>query len=459
MLLYSTRIQNRLIIRLFLLIYVFLSPTLTIQFSSVFAFSTTNKYKFSNQFIGTCTCTSCIQSYRIHRSLSQLIPIWNTFHQYNTNTNIRIPTSQQLQYSMLSSSSSSSNAATTSSSTTTKLEIDAQDDDNDKTQPQQSRRPEFVLSVKEYLYHHHPTTSTKEEENNSSSCSNSSSINNDNIDSLQQQINTNKIQFILASQSPRRKEILDMMGLQNRYTVIPSPLNETFVQNLLRNNHHNTNISSNNNSLNPMDYVRTLAEQKAYAVAYDLKGNINTSCTTLLILGSDTIVVLTTGTNNTIILEKPKDQNDAMQMLQSLQGRSHQVYTGVALIQVTINKTKDDINATTTSNNNNKSSNNRVLYQDGVDKYKCINQNGDETTTTRTTIRLVQSFVECTTVYMSQINNNDILSYITKTNESYDKAGAYGIQGIGGQYITKIDGDFFNVRCFCFFLNIILCFF
>ena len=66
-----------------------------------------------------------------------------------------------------------------------------------------------------------------------------------------------KIHLILASQSPRRREILDMMGLQNRYRVTPSPLDESLLQQQLR-------------DIEPIEYTRTLALEKAMALAKSL---------------------------------------------------------------------------------------------------------------------------------------------------------------------------------------------
>ena len=105
-------------------------------------------------------------------------------------------------------------------------------------------------------------------------------------------------------------------------------------------------------------------------------------------IGSDTVVVF-----NDKILEKPKDVNNAKEMLSSLSGNTHIVASGVALI----NKNKD-----------------------------------------------IETFVQTTKVTFGKISQPMIDSYI-ETKEPYDKAGGYGMQAIAGQFITGIDGCYFNV--------------
>jgi septum formation protein len=107
--------------------------------------------------------------------------------------------------------------------------------------------------------------------------------------------------LILASQSPRRKELLAQIGLT--FTVKQSDCEEKIE------------------GTDPEEIVKSLSRQKAKAVAENAeKGYI--------VLGADTIVVL-----DGRILGKPRDEEDAFRMLQGLQGREHMVYTGVTLIQ------------------------------------------------------------------------------------------------------------------------------
>lgn len=107
--------------------------------------------------------------------------------------------------------------------------------------------------------------------------------------------------IILASKSPRRTEILSLMGI--KHIIIPSSEEEII-----------------NLSLTPKEVVKSLAYQKASSISKDHPSD--------LVIGSDTIVVI-----NDQILGKPKDYNDAVRMLTLLQNNTHQVMTGVSLIK------------------------------------------------------------------------------------------------------------------------------
>lgn len=131
----------------------------------------------------------------------------------------------------------------------------------------------------------------------------------------------------------------------------------------------------------PERIVEQLAKRKASAVATNYKEG--------LIIGSDTIVVL-----DSTILGKPKDDQEAFHMLSSLQGRVHFVYTGLAIIDV-------------------KSGTIRESHK-------------------RTEVR------------MRPLTTEEIHGYIA-TGEPRDKAGAYGIQGIGATLVEGIIGDYFTV--------------
>ena len=110
------------------------------------------------------------------------------------------------------------------------------------------------------------------------------------------------------------------------------------------------------------------------------------------VIGADTIVVL-----RREILGKPKDAADAARMLSELSGRAHEVMTGVCVIDI------------------------------------CEGKRVSEA-----------SFSECTKVYVSRLTPQDIEDDIA-TGEPFDKAGAYGIQGTFARYIERIDGDYNNV--------------
>ena len=170
------------------------------------------------------------------------------------------------------------------------------------------------------------------------------------------------MEFILASASPRRAELLKQIGLD--FKIIPSTFQES------------TSLRSD-----PVELVTDLALNKAQQVAQ----NISTG----LIIGADTIVFL-----EGRILGKPSGVDEANRMLASLSGKIHQVFTGIALIEVPGWKTKVDY--------------------------------------------------ETTRVKFRSLSKRDIDAYIS-TREPFDKAGAYGIQGKGAILVEGIDGCYFNV--------------
>ncbi len=193
------------------------------------------------------------------------------------------------------------------------------------------------------------------------------------------------VRLILASQSPRRREILDMMGLTGRYLVQPSPLDEEKLQKELA-----------NQSFAPKDYAKKLAESKAHALAEEMSNSsVEYEQEYTLLLGSDTIVDL-----EGEILEKPKTEDDAKTMLSKLSGSWHEVHTGVAL-------------------------------------YKMTHSEGG-------VVELVSSFTDTARVKFTSLSVEDINAYVG-TGEPMDKAGSYGIQGIGGQMVERMEGDFFTV--------------
>ena len=171
--------------------------------------------------------------------------------------------------------------------------------------------------------------------------------------------------LILASQSPRRQEILTLGGFE--FSVCPADA-EWAPEGLL-----------------PFDRVRELARSKAAQVAKNHPNSI--------VLGSDTMVVL--GEN---ALGKPRDEQDAVEMLMNLQGRTHEVMTGVWIIE-----TDSDGNA---------------VKEDG--------------------------FTDVTTVDFWAFSRDEAAEYVA-TGEPMDKAGAYGIQGKGMRLVKGINGDFFTV--------------
>ncbi|OKP96297.1 nucleoside triphosphate pyrophosphatase [Paenibacillus sp. P46E] len=170
--------------------------------------------------------------------------------------------------------------------------------------------------------------------------------------------------IILASGSPRRRELLTLLGLP--FEVISSDADESTAPGLV-----------------PEDIVRSLALRKAEAVL---------SCAgerASVIVGSDTIVVL-----DGQVLGKPLDPQDSRAMLKLLQGRTHQVYTGVACI--------------------------------GLPEEKTVVRH------------------RVTSVTMRAMSMDEISAYIA-TGEPADKAGSYAIQGLGSTLVERIEGCYFNV--------------
>jgi len=172
--------------------------------------------------------------------------------------------------------------------------------------------------------------------------------------------------LILASASPRRKELLQLSGL--RLKVIPADIDE-----------ENFALSS------PEDIVRGLSQSKGELVAAKHPDHF--------VLAADTIVVIQNGSKFTV-LGKPKNDAHAVEMLSNLSGREHQVYTGYHLT----NKTK----------------------------------------------KQTRAGVVATTVHFAELQPAEIKSYVA-TGEPLDKAGAYGIQGIAGIFISQIAGSYSNV--------------
>jgi septum formation protein len=131
-------------------------------------------------------------------------------------------------------------------------------------------------------------------------------------------------------------------------------------------------------------YVRRLALEKARAAAA-----VTTSGRDFIVVGADTVVV-----NQGEILLKPASPDDARKMLRQLSGGVHEVHTGLAVIRV----------------------------PQGIE-------------------RVIE---EVTSVHFAKLSEAEIEAYIG-TGEPFDKAGAYGIQSIGGRYVTRVEGCYFNV--------------
>lgn len=193
------------------------------------------------------------------------------------------------------------------------------------------------------------------------------------------------MRIILASASPRRRELLEQIGLD--FEVVTSHVEEQV------------------SSARPDEVVEELSRQKAEAVGEMLRQRVNKTnrelpCQKadaaggeLLVIGADTVVSL-----EGCILGKPGDSGEAFTMLKRLQGREHEVYTGVTLLH----RAADAADWT------------------------------------------VKCFHACTRVHFYPMTEAEILEYVN-TGDPLDKAGAYGIQGFCARYISGIEGDYNNV--------------
>lgn len=166
--------------------------------------------------------------------------------------------------------------------------------------------------------------------------------------------------IILASSSPRRKELLTTAGIE--FEIHVKEVDE-FVP----------------DGTPPAEAAKMTAAKKAAAVAEDYADCV--------VIGADTIVVA-----NGKILGKPKDEADAESMLRMLSGIEHEVITGV-----------------------------------------CIIRNGTS-----------ETFAQISKVKFYNLTDEEISAYVA-TKEPMDKAGAYGIQGLGCKLVERIEGDYFNI--------------
>ena len=193
---------------------------------------------------------------------------------------------------------------------------------------------------------------------------------------------------ILASGSPRRRELLEMVGLE--FEVMVSNQEESYI------------------STKPKEIVKELALKKAWHVVSEVLEAFSQE-KEVLIIGADTIVVV-----DEQVLEKPEDEAEAFEMIKKLQNNVHQVYTGVALL--------------------------KTSHVFGEWSGKNLEE-GDQLTSKWFQRR---NFVVETKVFVNPMTEDEIWEYI-KAGESLDKAGGYGIQGGFAKFIEKIDGDFYNV--------------
>ena len=177
-------------------------------------------------------------------------------------------------------------------------------------------------------------------------------------------VGCDNMHYILASASPRRQELLTK--IVDNFDVIVSNFDEDSVK-------FNGDVE---------DYVKTLAEGKGKDVASQAKKDS-------IIIAADTVVVI-----DGKILGKPKNADDAYNMLKLLSNKIHRVYSGIAVIN-----TANDVKK------------NEAIF---------------------------------TEVKFSELTHEEIINYIN-SKEPLDKAGAYGIQGLGALFVEKINGCYYNV--------------
>ncbi|WP_117236085.1 Maf family protein [Vibrio maerlii] len=172
---------------------------------------------------------------------------------------------------------------------------------------------------------------------------------------------TAQLKLVLASGSPRRKELLEQLGYQ--FDIVKPDVEET--QQL---------------GESPSDYVVRLSKDKALA-------GLKLTSAGSVVIGSDTIVVA-----GEKVLEKPTDYLDAKHMLMRLSSGKHQVMTAVTIA----------------------------------------------------TEQKIKSVMVKTDVWFKSLTEQEIKQY-WDSGEPCDKAGSYGIQGLGGRFVTRIDGSYYAV--------------
>lgn len=196
--------------------------------------------------------------------------------------------------------------------------------------------------------------------------------------------------LILASGSPRRRELLALLGYE--FQVIVSEIEESITK------------------TEPAAVVEELSRQKAmdvYRIYKEKYGNNNYNGSvrnepmdSVIIIGADTVVAA-----DGRILGKPDSKEEAYKMLHTLQGCTHEVYTGVTLVRQKAGKCAES--------------------SDNVSP-------------------VIKTFHECTRVIFYPMQDSEIWDYID-TKDPMDKAGAYGIQSGAARFIKGIEGDYNNV--------------
>lgn len=185
----------------------------------------------------------------------------------------------------------------------------------------------------------------------------------------------NTFEVILASNSPRRRELLDAAGVTFTVRTPVTPVDESLEPDL---------------AANPEEAAKKLAERKAGAVIQEVLSENYTGM--LIVIGADTMVVL-----DGKIFGKPRSASDGKHMLRQLSGRTHEVITAVSVWMVAAPNAED--------------------------------------------VSLgFRTFADISRVTFRDLTDEEITEYLRK-GESFDKAGAYAIQGEGAALVDHYDGS------------------
>ena len=185
----------------------------------------------------------------------------------------------------------------------------------------------------------------------------------------------NPFEVILASNSPRRRELLDAAGVNFTVRTPVTPVDESLEPDL---------------AANPEEAAKKLAERKAGAVIQEVLSENYTGM--LIVIGADTMVVL-----DGKIFGKPRSASDGKHMLRQLSGRTHEVITAVSVWMVAAPNAED--------------------------------------------VSLgFRTFADISRVTFRDLTDEEITDYLRK-GESFDKAGAYAIQGEGAALVDHYDGS------------------
>lgn len=196
------------------------------------------------------------------------------------------------------------------------------------------------------------------------------------------------MKLILASGSPRRRELMHRCGLE--FDLLKVDVDESYAPG------------------RPQEIVEMLSKRKAEAAEELLQGEygeLKRSGDGCIIICADTMVAA-----DGEILGKPKDREDAGRMIRLLQGQTHQVYTGVTLVKI-----PDGMRGETAS-----------AGKECCGSFSMV------------------TFSEKTDVIVRSMTEEEIAAYV-ETGECDDKAGAYAIQGLFSNYIQRFAGDYDNV--------------